>query len=74
MQGNEIYIRPASDYLQEDGEQLSFYQLMARARQSKEIVFAYKLAHAEKAVINPADKNVPRAWSFHDSLVTISED
>ncbi|GAQ84141.1 ion channel DMI1 chloroplast precursor [Klebsormidium nitens] len=73
-EGNELYIRPSFFYLREDGEELTFYQLMARARQLNEIMFGYKLASADKAMLNPPDKDKPRKWSFKDTFVTISED
>jgi hypothetical protein len=47
---------------------------MARARQRKEILFGYKLADADKAIINPPDKGVSRAWSFRDFFMSIAED
>ncbi|KAL3565756.1 hypothetical protein D5086_033802 [Populus alba] len=54
-QGNELQIRQADLYLSE-GEELSFYEVLLRARQRREIVIGYRAANAEKAVINPPAK------------------
>ncbi|PSS34839.1 Ion channel CASTOR like [Actinidia chinensis var. chinensis] len=71
-EGNEMHIRQADLYLQ-DGEELSFYEVLLRARQRTEIVIGYRLANAEKAVINPPAKNERRRWSVKDVLVVIAE-
>ncbi|XP_057514770.1 ion channel CASTOR-like isoform X2 [Actinidia eriantha] len=71
-EGNEMHIRQADLYLQ-DGEELSFYEVLLRARQRTEIVIGYRLANAEKAVINPPAKNERRRWSVKDVLVVIVE-
>ncbi|KAL0384611.1 UNVERIFIED_CONTAM: putative ion channel SYM8 [Sesamum radiatum] len=51
-EGNELCIKPAEFYLY-DQEELCFYDIMIRGRQRKEIVIGYRLATAERAVINP---------------------
>uniref|UniRef100_A0A5B7BM51 Putative ion channel CASTOR-like isoform X1 n=1 Tax=Davidia involucrata TaxID=16924 RepID=A0A5B7BM51_DAVIN len=71
-EGNEMQIRPADLYLHE-GEELSFYELLLRARQRREIVIGYRLGNAEKAVINPPAKNERRRWSLKDVFVVIAE-
>ncbi|GMP55038.1 hypothetical protein CsSME_00019991 [Camellia sinensis var. sinensis] len=71
-EGNEMHIRRADLYLQ-DGEELSFYEVLLRARQRREIVIGYRLANAEKAVINPPGKNEKRRWSLEDVFVVIAE-
>ncbi|KAI4369204.1 hypothetical protein MLD38_017676 [Melastoma candidum] len=71
-EGNELHIRPADLYLHE-GEQLSFYEVLLRARLRREIVIGYRLANAEKAVINPPGKSERRVWSHKDVLVIIAE-
>ncbi|KAL3565227.1 hypothetical protein D5086_033273 [Populus alba] len=54
-EGNELQIRQADLYLSE-GEELSFYEVLLRARQRREIVIGYRAANAERAVINPPAK------------------
>ncbi|XP_027350217.1 ion channel CASTOR isoform X1 [Abrus precatorius] len=71
-EGNEMHIRQADLYLCE-GEQLSFYEIMLRARQRREIVIGYRLANAERAVINPPAKSDRRKWSLKDVFVVITE-
>lgn len=71
-QGNEMHIRLADLYLHE-GEKLSFYEIMLRARQRREIVIGYRLANAERAVINPPAKSDRRKWSLKDVFVVITE-
>lgn len=72
FQGNELHIRLAEFYLHE-GEELSFYEIIFRARQKREIVIGYRLANAERAVINPPNKNERRRWSVKDVFVVITE-
>ncbi|KAK7285676.1 hypothetical protein RJT34_20454 [Clitoria ternatea] len=71
-EGNEMHIRQADLYLCE-GEELSFYEIMLRARQRREVVIGYRLANAERAVINPPAKTDRRKWSLKDVFVVISE-
>lgn len=72
-EGNEMCIRPAEFYLY-DQEELCFYEIMVRGRQREEIVIGYRLANAERAVINPLHKMQPRKWSLDDVFVVISLD
>lgn len=67
-----MHIRQADLFLFE-GEELSFYEIMLRARQRRDIVIGYRLANAERAVINPPAKNDRRRWSFKDVFVVIAE-
>lgn len=67
-----MHIRPADLYLFE-GEELSFYEIMLRARQRREIVIGYRIANAERAVINPPAKTHRRKWSLKDVFVVITE-
>ncbi|WRX21619.1 CASTOR/POLLUX/SYM8 ion channel [Theobroma cacao] len=71
-EGNELHIRYADLYLHE-GEELSFYEIILRARQRREIVIGYRLATAERAVINPPAKSERRRWSVKDVFVVITE-
>jgi len=52
---------------------LSFYEVLLRARQRREIVIGYRAANAEKAVINPPAKSERRSWSLKDVFVVIAE-
>ncbi|PPD66958.1 hypothetical protein GOBAR_DD36166 [Gossypium barbadense] len=72
IQGNELHIRLAELYLHE-GEEMSFYEIILRARQKREIVIGYRLENAERAVINPPNKNKRRRWSVKDVFVVITE-
>lgn len=71
-EGNEMHIRQADLYLRE-GEELSFYEIVLRARQRREIVIGYRLGNTERAVINPPAKNEQRKWSIADVFVVIAE-
>ncbi|KAB2092135.1 hypothetical protein ES319_A02G007800v1 [Gossypium barbadense] len=71
-EGNELHIRLAELYLHE-GEEMSFYEIILRARQKREIVIGYRLENAERAVINPPNKNKRRRWSVKDVFVVITE-
>uniref|UniRef100_A0A1D1YAC8 Putative ion channel POLLUX n=1 Tax=Anthurium amnicola TaxID=1678845 RepID=A0A1D1YAC8_9ARAE len=72
-EGNELCIRPAEFYLY-DQEELSFYDIMVRGRQRREIVIGYRLANMDRAVINPQCKQQLRNWSLDDVFVVISCD
>lgn len=72
LQGNELQIRQSDLYLRE-GEELSFYEIILRARQRREIVIGYRLATAERAVINPPSKSNRQRWSVKDVFVVIAE-
>ncbi|XP_019189182.1 PREDICTED: ion channel CASTOR-like isoform X2 [Ipomoea nil] len=73
-EGNEMQIRGADLYICEaEGEELSFYEVLLRARQRREIVIGYRLANAEKAVINPPNKTAKQRWSVKDVFVVITE-
>ncbi|WCJ34777.1 Ion channel CASTOR [Euphorbia peplus] len=71
-EGNEMHIRQADLYLRE-GEELSFYEIILRARQRREIVIGYRAANAERAVINPPSKSERKKWSLKDVFVVIAE-
>lgn len=71
-EGNELQIRQADLYLCE-GEELSFLEVILRARLRREIVIGYRAAYAERAVINPPLKSERRRWSLQDVFVVIAE-
>lgn len=70
-EGSEMCIKPSEFYLY-DQEELCFYDIMIRGRQRDEIVIGYRLAAAERAVINPIQKSERRKWSIDDVFVVIS--
>ncbi|KAJ6696495.1 ION CHANNEL CASTOR-RELATED [Salix koriyanagi] len=70
-EGNEMCIKPAEFYLF-DQEEIPFYEIMIRGRKRNEIVIGYRLANAERAIINPPEKSEPRKWSLDDVFVVIS--
>lgn len=67
-----MQIRSADLYVREE-EEMNFYDIILRARQRKEIVIGYRLAGAERAIINPPDKDMKRNWSSEDVFVVIAE-
>lgn len=71
-EGNELQIRQADLYLRE-GEELSFLEVLLRARQRREIVIGYRSVNAERAVINPPSKSERQRWSLQDVFVVIAE-
>jgi hypothetical protein len=71
LQGNEMCIKPAEFYLF-DQEEIPFYEIVIRGRQRNEIVIGFRLANAERAIINPSEKLQPRKWSLADVFVVIS--
>ncbi|KAJ6758045.1 ION CHANNEL CASTOR-RELATED [Salix koriyanagi] len=71
-EGNELQIRQANLYVFE-GEELSFYEVLLRARQRREIVIGYLVSKAERAVINPTAKSEKRRWPLEDAFVVIAE-
>ncbi|KAJ6928038.1 hypothetical protein NC651_011904 [Populus alba x Populus x berolinensis] len=70
-EGNEMCIKPAEFYLF-DQEEIPFYEIVIRGRQRNEIVIGFRLANAERAIINPPEKLQPRKWSLADVFVVIS--
>ncbi|KAK3162593.1 hypothetical protein QOZ80_1BG0091330 [Eleusine coracana subsp. coracana] len=71
-EGNEMCIRSAEFYLYEQ-EELSFFDIMVRAREREEIVIGYRLANTDQAIINPEHKIEIRKWSLDDVFVVISK-
>ncbi|PUZ53770.1 hypothetical protein GQ55_5G076700 [Panicum hallii var. hallii] len=71
-EGNEMCIRSAEFYLYEQ-EELSFFDIMVRARDREEIVIGYRLANTDQAIINPEHKAEIRKWSLDDVFVVISK-
>ncbi|KAJ1286420.1 hypothetical protein BS78_03G350600 [Paspalum vaginatum] len=71
-EGNEMCIRSAEFYLYEQ-EELSFFDIMIRAREREEIVIGYRLANTDQAIINPEHKTEIRKWSLDDVFIVISK-
>lgn len=71
-EGNEMCIRSAEFYLYEQ-EEMSFFDIMVRAREREEIVIGYRLANTDQAIINPEHKSEIRKWSLDDVFVVISK-
>ncbi|MCO5549909.1 hypothetical protein L7F22_003384 [Adiantum nelumboides] len=69
-EGNELHIRSAEYYLY-DKEQLSFFQIMLRARQRNEIVVGYRRSSQDRAIINPPNKAKPQKWSTADVFIIL---
>ena len=72
VQGNEMCIRSAEFYLYEQ-EELSFLDIMVRARERDEIVIGYRLANTDEAIINPEHKSEIKKWSLDDMFVVIAK-
>nr|ADV78046.1 DMI1 [Dumortiera hirsuta] len=72
-EGNEMYIRPGEMYLY-DQEELSFYDIMARARQRQEIVIGYRVASQDRAIINPPNKFAVQKWSSEDVFIVLAQE
>eukprot|EP00873_Tetraselmis_striata_P002629 jgi/Tetstr1/422893/TSEL_013677.t1 len=54
--GNELYVFTANRYLY-PGETISFFELIARARERAEIVLGYKGYDMDRPMLNPPDKD-----------------
>ncbi|KAK9048198.1 hypothetical protein SSX86_032839 [Deinandra increscens subsp. villosa] len=70
-EGNEMCIKPAEFYVY-DQEEVCFYDIMIRGRERHEIVIGYRLATADRAIINPVDKHKLVKWSVVDVFVVIA--
>ncbi|XP_076921545.1 putative ion channel SYM8 [Bidens hawaiensis] len=70
-EGNEMCIKPAEFYVY-DQEEVCFYDIMIRGRERHEVVIGYRLATAERAIINPVDKGKPVKWALDDVFVVIA--
>eukprot|EP00270_Netrium_digitus_P022193 TRINITY_DN9836_c0_g2_i1.p1 TRINITY_DN9836_c0_g2~~TRINITY_DN9836_c0_g2_i1.p1 ORF type:complete len:219 (+),score=53.15 TRINITY_DN9836_c0_g2_i1:1-657(+) len=71
--GTELYIRQGLLYFR-DGENLSWFELMTRARQRRELAIGYRLANTEVAIMNPENKSERKYWSANDSIVVLAND
>lgn len=70
-QGNEIAVRSIMKYCGQDTE-LSFWEIMARARRGGEIALGYKAYDAQDAVLNPPMKGKKRKWNERDLVVVLT--
>lgn len=73
-EGNEMVMRPAEMYLDQDlEEQLSFYDIMMRARARNEILLGFHRESEDAPVMNPSQKAVKQEWSLDDSFIVLME-
>ena len=76
--GSETYIRSIEKFVDLDEEDtLSFWDVVLKARQYREVVVGYKpanldFADAKELIINPPNKSLPRRWEKGDKIVTFS--
>uniref|UniRef100_A0A061QVV7 Ion channel pollux n=1 Tax=Tetraselmis sp. GSL018 TaxID=582737 RepID=A0A061QVV7_9CHLO len=54
--GNELYVHSAKRYIY-PREKVSFFDIVARARQRNEIVVGYKLRSSQRPILNPPQKH-----------------
>jgi hypothetical protein len=78
-EGSEIYLKPASDYV-DIGKSVNFYTVIASAAQFGEVAFGYRIhEHAYKpykffgVVVNP-DKSDTVVFSKEDRIIVLAED
>ncbi|KAK3235085.1 hypothetical protein CYMTET_54692, partial [Cymbomonas tetramitiformis] len=70
--GNELYIRPVSQFLRLPSS-ACFYDVMLAAQQQGQLALGYRCAGG-LPILNPPQKDVPRVWDENDMLVILSED
>ena len=77
--GSEVYLKPASDYVQ-TGVEVNFYTVAEAARRRGEVAFGYRqLAHAKDAsraygvVVNPK-KAEKLAFTKEDQVIVLAEE
>jgi hypothetical protein len=78
-EGSEIYLKPATDYVQK-GEAINFYSVVESARQRGQIAIGYRLLASAKdaskaygVVVNP-DKSKQVVFNSGDKLIVVAED
>ena len=73
--GNECYMKDARIYAAED-EELSFWQVTARARGLQHVVLGYRLFESNEVAptLNPKERDVKRKWHENDVIVVLGED
>eukprot|EP00210_Caulerpa_lentillifera_P003101 g2963.t1 len=71
----ELYVHPAEKYFHEDEEKLSFFELMLRCRQYKEIAIGYRMIDQGELVINPQNKHEKKLNRHSvESIVVVADD
>ncbi|KAH9572415.1 hypothetical protein CY35_02G148400 [Sphagnum magellanicum] len=73
QEGHEFFFRSAEIYLRGETEELSFYNIMSRARHRKEIVLGYQHAFEDHPIMNPPDKAATKTWHAHDGFIVLAE-
>ena len=78
-EGSEVYLKPASDYV-ETGVEVNFYTVAEAARRRGEVAFGYRqLAHAKDAarsygvVVNPK-KSARLAFTREDQVIVLADE
>lgn len=78
-EGSEVYLKPASDYV-ETGIEVNFYTVAEAARRRGEVAFGYRrIAHAKDAaraygvVVNPK-KSARLAFTKEDQVIVLAEE
>ena len=74
-EGNELYLLPLMDYTNVGvDEELSFFDLSARARRHREILLGWHLDGMLRPQLNPPDKHVRRkGWTETDRLIVLAD-
>ncbi len=70
-EGNEVYLRPAGQYVAE-GAEVDFYTVLASARRREQTAIGYRLADGGGVVLNP-DKRRRVRFGPGDQLIVIAE-
>jgi len=71
--GSEMHTKSVR-FFADQGEELTFWQLQARAISLHVILLGYKQIEDEEFIINPEDKDKPICWVQGDFIACISED
>jgi len=78
-EGSEVYLKPASDYV-ETGVEVNFYTVAEAAKRRGEVAFGYRqIAHAKDAaraygvVVNPK-KSARLAFTREDQVIVLAEE
>ena len=73
-EGNEIYVRPLKRYLKSDDEELSFVDIMARARSLGEMAIGYVPAGDAPLRLSPRDRDSAKPASDYGPIVVVAEE
>ena len=79
VEGSEIYLRPATDYVSRDGA-VDFYTVLEAARRRGQVALGYRLlglandARANYGVVLNPDKAKPVEFGDDDQVIVLAED